>query len=195
LNPMNSVSQFLKSRSINDLSREVQLIELLKVILAIPWGEARSIDDVLTKNMGTCTGKHLLLQACLDKLGFEYQPVVCTFFWGEQEIDFPNDIQDIINEGEWEHTHNFVKIKDHEGIWLDIDVAWDPLMNQIGFKIFPEEWDGRTSFIGLEKMNQRWDNVDVNQKKKELFDLLTPEERERRGRFLKHLFPWIESLR
>ena len=47
-----------------------KLVGLTQAIASIPWGEGRTIEEVLeTKRVGTCTGKHLVLAACFDALG------------------------------------------------------------------------------------------------------------------------------
>lgn len=61
------------------------------------------------------------------------------------------------------------------------------------FRTLPDDWDGRSSFLGL-KINNRWDNVDMKAKKIELIQALSPELRDRRERFL-HLFvAWIHEI-
>lgn len=189
------IQDFLKEKGILELEGIDQVIRLSHAVSAIPWGEARSVDDVLLKNIGTCTGKHLVLQACFDDLGIEYRPVVCTFKWGEQEIKLPNHIQEILNEGEWVHGHNFVQIQGDAGEWIDLDVTWDPSLEPYGFYSLPKNWDGQTSFVGLGSVVDRWDGVSISDKKSELIGSLSPELKERRERFLKEFIHWIDSLR
>ena len=175
--------------------KKEQLTRLAHAVSIIPWGEARTTEEVLARNVGTCTGKHLLLQACFDKLGIEYRPVVCTFRWGEQKINLPSALQEILHEGEWVHGHNFVQIRGKGGKWIDLDITWDPLLKTYGFLTLPEDWDGCTPFIGLRRVVNRWDGVSLTDKKSEITGSLTPELLERRERFLREFIQWIDSLR
>lgn len=190
-----AVQAFLAALGIQKpISRE-QLITLVQHVAHIPWGEGRTIEGVLqTKRVGTCTGKHLVLQACLEQLGIPHRTVVCTFRWGEQGLMLPEDLRSILREGEWIHGHNFLQIQKEDGQWIDIDVTWDPPLKPYGFRTFPEHWDGRTPFVGLDTLTERWDGADISLKQ-EWLKKLTPGEQERRERFLKGLFAWVSTLR
>lgn len=191
------IYEFLQKNDIFTLDKPLQFIEVTKLVSQIPWGEGRSIEEaIVTKKVGTCTGKHLVLQACYDALAIEYRPVVCTFRWDEQKIRYPGHLQKILNEGSWEHGHNFVQVN-VEGTWMDVDVMWDshPKLKEAGCAVFPLDWDGKTPVLGLDKIVQRWDGADMPVLKTELIKKLTPEIKERRERFLKGFIEWIDSLR
>jgi len=188
------VKNFLAENGIFDLDKEHQIIETAKLIAKFPWGEARTIEELLiTKKFGTCTAKHLALEKCYNLLGIKCHQVISTFKWGEQGIKYPEELQKIIDEGEWIHGHNFLQIQENENVKIDIDVTWNSELKEFNFMTFPEDWDGKTSFIGL-KINQRWDDIDMKSKKIELIEMLPPELRERRESFLKLFAKWIESV-
>jgi hypothetical protein len=189
------VQDFLTAKGITALEGDEQIIQLAHAVCNIPWGEARTLEDVLTKSIGTCTGKHVLMQACLKELGIPYRPVVCTFQWGKQGIEFPDSIRNILATGEWSHGHNFVQIQYADGPWVDIDVTWDPPLALHGLSPLPDNWNGHTSFVGLRHIEKRWDGASIAEKKAELIAALSPEEQERRERFLEEFIQWIDSLR
>jgi hypothetical protein len=190
------IDRFLAPLHLNNAKREKRLVAVAQAVSVLPWGEGRTVEEVLlTKHAGTCTGKHLVLQACLDALGIEWKPVVCTFRWSEQGIALPDDCRAILAGGEWDHGHNFIQIRDGNGQWIDLDVTWDRLLAPQGFRCLPTEWDGGTPFIGLQSFMQRWDGVSMQEKKQELIDGLTPVKRERRELFLHSFIAWIASLR
>lgn len=184
------ISQFLEGLDLNELEESEKLVKVAQSVSAIPWGEGRTIEDVFTKGVGTCTGKHKVLQACFDKLGIEYQPVVCTFKWGDQPVDYPQELKDILAEGEWEHGHNFVQLKDG----TDLDVTWNKALAEHGFKVLPEDWDGKTSFVGVDQIKNRWDGANIDEMKADLIGGLDEQTRERRERFLKGLIRWTEAI-
>ena len=92
-----NIKNFLQGLHLEGLSDEEKIIKIAQTLSEMPWGEARSIDDVFAKGFGTCTGKHKVLHACFDELGIRCIPVVCTFMWGEQSLEFPEKLQAILN--------------------------------------------------------------------------------------------------
>ncbi len=191
---MDLVTSFLEKNDILSLPKEEQTRASVLAVNTIPWGEARTVEEVLAKNKGTCQGKHLLLQALFDVLQIPYRPVVCTFFWGQQGIHFPANVQTILAEGEWEHGHNFVQIQNPEGLWIDVDVTWNSKLSSVGFRSLPQGWDGSSPFVGLQKIERRWDNIEIHTMKQKLIDDLPPQLQERRKRFLEQFIQWVESI-
>lgn len=188
------IKDYLAKNKIFLLDKSRRLPAVVKLVAKIPYGQGRSVSEVLeTNKVGTCTGKHLVLGACFDELGIEYKNVVCTFRWGDQSIKYPENLRKILEEGEWEHGHNFLQVKTDEE-FFDIDVTWNPELKPYGFLALPEDWDGKSSFLGIEKIIRRWDGVDVDKTKKQLVDSLEEKVIERRQRFLRQFFKWIESI-
>ncbi len=188
------IQKFLIENGILKLDKERQIVETAKLIAKFPWGESRTIEELLvTKRFGTCTAKHLLLQKCYEFLGIKCYQVVSTFKWGEQGIKYSEELQVILEKGEWDHGHNFLRVQKDDGAEIDIDVTWNSKLKEFGFRVLPEDWDGKTSFMGL-NINQRWDNVDMKAKKIELIESLSPELRERREQFMKLFIEWIQGI-
>lgn len=186
----NLVRNFLSGLELSGLSQSDKMIRVTENVAKIPWGEGRNIEDVITKGIGTCTGKHLLLQLCYDQLGIKYIPVVCTFRWDDQSVDYPDSLKAVLKEGEWDHGHNFVQLDSG----VDVDITWDPALKNYGFKTFPENWDGRTSFVGVNNIITRWDNAEIAVMKSRLIDSLDMKTRERRKRFLERFISWIDAI-
>lgn len=186
-----AIANFLSNLDIlNSNSRLEQIKIIVQRVARIPWGNGRSIEDVFTRGVGTCTGKHKVLQACFDQLEIKYKPVVTTFRWMDQTIKYPQHIKKILNEGSWLHGHNFIQLEDG----IDIDVIFNPELKPFGFKTFPEEWDGRTSFVGFDNIIKRWNDADLDNMKSQLIETLSTEQRERRQRFLDAFIEWVETI-
>jgi hypothetical protein len=191
---MDLIDKFLADHGITSLPQDQQLIAITLAAARIPWGEGRTIEDVLEiKHVGTCTGKHLVLAACYERLGIPHRTVVCTFKWSAQKIALPDHLKAILDEGEWNHGHNFLQVE-RDGKWIDVDITWDPALKSAGFRTFPEDWNGVTSSIGLDQIVKRTDGADIGMKKQWLNEL-SAEVQERRERFLKEFFLWIKTLR
>jgi hypothetical protein len=188
------IRKFIRKHQLENLQGNDQLKALLHAVAAIPWGEGRTVSEVLaTRGVGTCTGKHLVLQACLEMLRIPYRTVVCTFQWGEQGVHLPEALFQLLQEGEWPHAHNFVQIL-IDGEYVDVDVTWDAGLANYGFAAFPENWDGKSPFVGVKNPGHRVEGVDIEAKKRTLLASLSPETRARRQQFLDGLIHWIEQL-
>lgn len=190
-----AIQNYLADNKITEMDQSQQIIAVAKLVAGIPWGEGRSIEEVLkTKKVGTCTGKHMVLEACFKELGIDCRPVVCTFRWGDQAIKFPVKLRSILEEGEWEHGHNFLQARKENGKFIDVDVTWNPALRSYGFKTFPANWDGKSSFVGVDDMMRRWDGVNMEVMKKYLVNALNPELKSRRERFLEEFTKWVNSI-
>lgn len=195
MNPTSFIEQFLEPLRRSGKKGRDLLRSVTQVVAGIPWGEGRTIEEVLsTKHVGTCTGKHIVLRACFEALSIESRIVVCTFRWSEQGLKLPENLSSLLKEDEWNHGHNFLQVKNSKGSWIDIDVTWDPPLASAGFRTFPEHWDGETSFVGLKSLVKRWDDASLDMKN-EWIRALTPEMKERREKFLRGLFMWVENVR
>lgn len=190
----NHIRKFLNDNKLYNINRKDQIVKTARLVSQIPYGKGRSIEDVLvTKKVGVCTGKHLVLESCYKNLGIECSQVVCTYYWGEQGLNYPKYLQSILDQGEYEQTHNFLKLRNHLENIIEIDITWNPKLSKYGFKVLPDSWDGETSFYAL-KINKRYDNIELKSTKINLIKLLSPELRERRMEFLDKLFEWINQL-
>jgi hypothetical protein len=188
------IRAYLESNGITGLPREQRLRATVKRTAEIPWGEGRTIEEVLdTKKAGTCTGKHLVLAACLDELGIRYRQVVCTFRWGDQAIEYPDSLKAHLAEGEWEHGHNFIQIEVNGG-FADVDITWNSRLEPYGFRTFPRDWDGRAPHIGVDRIIKRWDGTPTLDLKKRLIDSLDAKTRKRREEFLDGFIRWVKTI-
>lgn len=188
------VAAFLARHGIDAGEPDIALVELAHAVAAIPWGEARTIPDVMAKGIGTCRGKHrVFLEGC-TQLGLEARPVVATFHWAEQEIAYPPELQAFLRDHHWPHNHTFAQVKDDRGDWIDVDLTWDPPLQPYGFWTFPDDWDGEHSFHAV-KILERWDGAGIQAKVDELTNLLTPEQHQAQEHFLRAFIAWVASLR
>lgn len=186
----NLARSYLEAINLDGLKLSEKAEKVAKEISKIPWGSEKTVEGVLQNKNGNCTGKHKLLQACFDVLHVRYNTVVCTFKWGEQEIRYPENLQRILWEGEWEHGHNFVQLA--EGNYLD--VTWDPRLSGFGFRVLPESWTTQDSFVGVINIKRRWDGAPIDETKQDLINALPKVLQERRERFLEEFEKWINEI-
>ncbi len=188
------VAGFLAQNDIVGLEPDIALIELAHAVAAIPWGEARLIPEVLQKGMGTCRGKHrVFLEGC-RQLGMEARPVVSTFHWHEEEIQYPKELREFLEDHHWPQNHTFAQVKNSKDEWIDVDLTWDPPLQPYGFWTFPEDWDGEHPFRSA-KLLERWEGVDIQLKVDEIVNTLTQEQRQAQDHFMGKFIEWVASLR
>jgi hypothetical protein len=88
-----------------------------------------------------------------------------------------------------------VQIKGEKDSWIDVDVTWDPVLRAYGFRTLPEGWNRKTSFVGIDPIEQRFDGADIGTMKQKFIEELTPEQKSAREEFLTEFIHWIGSLR
>lgn len=185
------IEAYLDSMNMDEMTLDEKVAYIAQEVSKIPWGDAVSVVDVLDEGYGNCTGKHKLMQVCLDRLHVRYNTVVCTFKWGEQEVRYPENLQRILWEGEWEHGHNFIQFPN--GKYLD--VTWDPALEKFGFRVLPKDWTTENSFIGVKNIKRQWEGAPIDETKKDLINALPSVLQERRERFMTAFIEWIKSVR
>jgi len=87
-----------------------------------------------------------------------------------------------------------VQIKKENGESMEVDITWNPKLKPYGFKTFPENWDGRSAFIGINNIIKRWNGANISDMKAKFIDSLNPELRERRERFLRKFIEWVKII-
>lgn len=185
-----AVANFLAGLELDELEPRQKLIKVTQAVAEIPFGPGRSVKEALVNGTSSCNGKHKLLKACYDQLGIDSHPVVCTFQLGQEGLALPRELQEILEQGDWEEDHNFVQLADG----TDVDVTWNSRLAPYGFRVFPKDWDGKTSLHAVHPI-RRWDNViDIDAKKAEIADEADDETKKRRERFLDGFRAWITSI-
>ncbi|MFC1686987.1 hypothetical protein ACFL0L_00195 [Patescibacteria group bacterium] len=190
------IHKYLSHNNIINIEKSKQLAMVANLVARIPFGEARTIKEVLTtKKVGTCSGKHEVLKACLDELEISNSNVFCTFRWNDQKIQFPKHLHNMLMGVTWDHGHNFLKVLNSEGKYIEVDVTINPGLEKYGFQAFPENWDGLQSTpLAFDKIIKKWEGGDIAFEKKKLMNSLSPELQEHRKIFLSELFKWIKKI-
>ena len=184
------VRAYMDTLKLDGLTLNEKVERLAHTISKIPWGSEATLLGVLKNNNGNCTGKHALLEACLTILHVRFRTVVCTFKWGEQEVRYPENLQRILWEGEWEHGHNYVQLENGNYV----DVTWDPRLSAFGFKVLPDSWTIDDTFVGVRNIKRRWDGAPVQETKQDLINALPAVLQERRERFMQAFIDWMNEV-
>ncbi len=192
---------------VEGLPFEQKIIKLFEKVRDIPFGKASSRDpkDVYEKNIGTCSGKNLLLRELYDEIGLQTKDMLTLhrfndLVWFPTDsyplVQIPTEVKEILNKGPIYDFHNFIKILIN-GKWINVvDATFDKPLKKYGF-IINENWNGKTDMIicivGTTKI---WDCGHQGLEMKSKMTALLPENIQRnRLLFLKKLTEWIAELR
>jgi len=168
---------------------------LFERVRDIPYGSINSRDpnDVLEKNMGTCSGKHELLKQLLHETGVETKDFIASHNFRNLDVDYPKEIEELLQGDGIVDYHNFIKIKvDDE--WLTVDATWDKPLAKKGF-VVNENWDAKTNMKLCVSAKEVFEVEDPLEFKKQKLGELDEQTRKKRKKFLKKLSAWVSEYR
>jgi len=173
------------------------LAQLYHLVRRIPYGQAGQRDPrvVFENNIGTCSGKHILLRDLLRHNGYPAQVVTIFTFFNKGiplHPELPSDLQHMIREEEVCDYHHYVRVETVDGP-LRLDATWHDLLIDYGFPV-NAAWDGRgDTQLAAAVERDCGAAEDVAAHKLQLLAGLTEEERATRQRFFDLLTGWIAT--
>ncbi|MFQ5774545.1 MAG: transglutaminase domain-containing protein [Kiloniellaceae bacterium] len=176
----------------------LRLVRLFHAVRNIPYGSAGVRDPVkvIENNVGSCSGKHILLR---DLLRAENHPaeIVTIFTYFNERLplhdSYPKELTRMIRDDKVCDFHHYVRAK-LDGRWLRLDATWHDALEPYGFPV-NSRWDGSAdTVLAAEAIRSYPDVPDVAALKEELIASLPPEERAERARFFALLSAWVASL-
>jgi hypothetical protein len=192
---VSSYATFLR-RHVKD--KESELADLYHAVRNIPYGAVGDRDPVkvITNNMGSCSGKHILLRDLLRKTGHDAE-IITIFAHFNRGVpshpSMPADLRAMI-EGDPVHDfHHYVRVLgDHH--WLKLDATWHDALTPFSFSV-NRDWRGTGDTVLAATAISEYPAVeDLAAWKAELLAQLSPAERERRTRFFAQLTEWMATL-
>ncbi len=174
------------------------LVAVYHAVRNIPYGSIGQRDPkrVLELNAGSCSAKHLLLDALLRRLGYKTQLITIFTHFDEGVPDhesYPKELRDLLRRGRVPDFHHFLRVKGDDR-WLDLDATWHDQLAAYGFPV-NTDWRGEGDTRLAAKPLREYPPTDELVSLKERFLAnLTHEQRALRTRFFDLLSGWIESL-
>ena len=189
----------LRRKIINELVGDIPLnekiIKLFERVRDISYGSIGSRDpkDVYEKSKGTCSGKHELLKELYQELGIEVKDFIAMHKFNDLNVDFPDNIKEILNRTEIIDPHNFFKIKIDDN-WITIDITWDKPLKRVGFPI-TEDWDGKSDMeLCVVPIKIIEIENPIEMKKQKISELPEKVQKDRKL-FLNKLTEWLDTVR
>ena len=180
-------------------STEEALVCVFEAVRDIPYGSTgeRDPEKIVTENLGSCSGKHLLLSKLLDLLGFENKIVTCFHHFNEAlpaRTDYPDRFKQIIRNHNVIDFHHFVNLK-RGSRWLNIDATWDCHLLDFGFPV-NFGWQGYTdTTVAVKPIRFYPETDDLIELKIRLLNELPQHDKEIRAEFLSLLTEWLKEIR
>lgn len=175
------------------------LICMFENVRDIPYGSTgeREPERIVHENLGSCSGKHLLLSNLLTSLGFENRIVTCLHYFNEalpKGNDYPQRLKEILATCRVIDFHHFVRLK-KKNRWLNLDATWDGHLSKFGFPV-NFGWKGDTDTgVAVKPVKFYPETADLISLKIRLIAELHKQDQEIRAEFMKLLTDWLREVR
>jgi hypothetical protein len=180
-------------------SPEEALVCVFENVRDIPYGSTgeREPEKIVHENLGSCSGKHLLLSNLLKSIGYDNKIVTCFHYFDEvipRGNDYPKRFKEILSTHRVIDFHHFVKLKRGKQ-WLNLDATWDALLHHFGFPV-NFGWKGNTdTMVAVKPIRFYPETDDLIGLKVRLIAEMHKEDREIRAEFLRLLTEWLREIR
>ncbi len=174
------------------------LVSVYHAVRNIRYGSTgvRDPAEVIRKNLGSCSGKHLLLRDLLRIQGFDAEIItIFTYFNRGVPVheSFPEELRRLCLEADIPDYHHYVRVR-RDGDWTKLDATWHDALVPYGFPVnVAWEGDGDTT-LAAEPLEEYANVEDLIAYKKALIHAMPTEDRERRARFFRLITEWISGL-
>ena len=174
------------------------MTEVYHAVRKIPYGSTGERDPlkVIANNLGSCSGKHVLLRDLLREVGWGAE-IITMFTYFNRGIPshpaMPAELRAMIEGEDVCDFHHYVRVRMGEG-WRKLDATWHDALIPYGFPV-NRDWKGESDTILAAAPLREYPAVeDLVALKERLLTQLTPEQGEFRGRFFTRLTNWMMTL-
>ena len=190
-----ALMDFLTSISCNE--QKADAVSVFHGVRQLPYRSTgdRSIEGILACRAGSCSSKHILLVALLDKIGVkaDVELVLGDFATPLREAhNVPEPFMIVAKEG-IRDIHNIVRanINGHSVV---MDATWHDHVKPFGFRV-NDTWSGTgDTRIAVDVENMLGPSDDPAAEKAKIIASWPREEQMRRRRFLEMINKWVAGL-
>ncbi|WGR93079.1 transglutaminase domain-containing protein [Bradyrhizobium sp. ISRA443] len=190
-----SYATFLR-RYVKD--EKTELADLYHAVRNIPYGSVGDRDPVkvITNNVGSCSGKHILLRDLLRQTGHDAE-IITIFAHFNRGVpshpSMPADLRVMIEGDPVCDFHHYLRVLEDQH-WLKLDATWHDALMPFGFPV-NRNWPGTGDTVLAATPIREYPAVeDLAARKAELLAQLSQAEREKRTRFFERLTGWMATL-
>ena len=174
------------------------ITDVYHAVRKIPYGSTGERDPlkVIANNLGSCSGKHVLLRDLLREVGWEAE-VITMFTHFNRGIRshpaMPAELRAMIDGQDICDFHHYVRVRMREG-WRKLDATWHDALIPYGFPV-NRDWKGQSDTVLAATPIREYPSVeDLIAWKQQLLAQLTPQERDLRANFFRCLTEWMMGL-
>jgi hypothetical protein len=181
------------------LSGREALVCTFDKVRDIPYGSTgeRKPEQIIQQNLGSCSGKHLLLSHLFTELGYENRVLTCLHHFNDAlpaGNTYPPRLIELVENYRILDFHHYIKLKKADR-WLDVDATWDATLVKLGFPA-NTSWDGtRDTRVAVTPIKYYDHSDDLIFLKERLIAELPFEDRQVRAEFMKLLTEWLKKVR
>lgn len=164
----------------------------------IPYGSTGERDPVkiIANNLGSCSGKHILLRDLLRETGREAE-VITMFTHFNRGIPphpaMPQDLRAMIEGADVCDFHHYVRVRVGQR-WAKLDATWHDALIPYGFPV-NRDWRGRgDTTLAATPIREYPPVEDLAVWKVQLLKELTREQHDLRAHFFRRLTEWMMTL-
>ncbi len=176
---------------------KVDAVSVFHAVRQLPYLSTgdRSIEGIVLRRAGSCSSKHILLAALLDKIGIkaEVELVLGDFATPLREAhNVPAAFMTAAHEG-IRDIHNIVRAR-VDGHIVVLDATWHDQVKPFGFRV-NDTWSGTGGTriaVDVERMLGPSDDPAVDKAK--IIASWPADEQARRRRFLEMINDWVAGL-
>jgi hypothetical protein len=165
----------------------------------MPYRRASSREPEVTiaEWRGTCSGKHMLLQALFEELGMVATMLLAPHeFTAENSPWLPPSLMAEVRQAPVADVHNFLRVAPEYGAeFQTVDATWPLRARALGLPVNEGFVPGRDMTIAADpiEIHHVPPDVDPMEMKERILGDWSEEQRERREAFLAGLMAWLEE--
>lgn len=159
---------------------------------------SRAPEVTIAEWQGTCSGKHILLQALFEELGLGATMILASHeFTADNSPWLPPALLDEVRRAPVPDVHNFLRVQpEADSDWITVDATWPLAVESSGLPVnrgFDVHRDMAIAADLIEIHHVPPDLDPVEMKERVLSDWSVAD-RERREEFLERLMDWLDSV-
>jgi hypothetical protein len=190
-----------RSRGLLGADETVDAARAFALVRDMPYRRASSRDPQVTAAewTGTCSGKHYLLQALLEKLGLATMLIVCTHeFTAENSPWLPPELLAHLDDGPMPDVHQFLRVQSDpttpDGGWATVDATWPLAASALGLPVNEEWGTARGMQLAADPIElfHTPPNIDPQTYKEQLIEREIGDQAARRDRFIEAISNWLD---
>ena len=139
------LTQQATSRGLITAQKKVQIADVFSLVRDMRYQRAssREPEAIINEWRGTCSGKHYLLKAIFEELGYDARLLMVPhWFTVDNSAHFPSQLLDQLVTAPVPDVHTFLRLRvnngrepDSEPTWMDVDATWPLGAESLGMPV------------------------------------------------------------